>query len=216
MLYRDLIEHYNISNIPAIKYFIRRLMVNVSKPSSINKIYNELRSAGITVGKNSLYEWAEYLQSIYLFVTLSKYEPSLVKELSSDRKFYCMDNGLRSTLIHTGTEDRGIMLENQVCVWLHAQCDMSRQLFYYKGNKECDFVLVYKSNVVGLIQVTWQLEDSVTYKRELDGLLEASDKTGCTNLWLITADTDKIIHEKGKTITVIPAWKAFLLNLFWA
>lgn len=210
MLYRDLIEHYQISNLPALKYLIRRLMANISKPTSINKIHNELKSSGISVGKNSLYEWVEYLQSIYFFLPLHKYEPSLVRELASDRKFYCIDTGLRHTLIHAEFADRAVLLENQVYIWLRSQIDQSTQLFYHKADKECDFVVVHQGITMHLIQVCWQLEDENTLQREIDGLLEASGKLDCDNLMIITADTEKTFNIQTKVISVIPAWKVML------
>lgn len=69
-------------------------MVNTTKPTSINKIYNELKSFGITVGKNALYDWIDHLESVYLFFALTKYDPSLVKENAAEKKYYCIDNGL--------------------------------------------------------------------------------------------------------------------------
>lgn len=212
MLYRDLIERYNIQNNTALTYFTRRIMANITKPTSINKIHNELKSAGISVGKNSLYEWANHFESIYMFMPLYRFEPSMVKQLSNERKFYCIDNGLRRALIHSGEADRGILLENSVHNWLRSKMDKSRQLFFYKDGKECDFVLTEKGKVVCLIQVSWQMSDPQTFHREVNGLLEASNKLKCDNLWIITADTEDEIIENNKKINVKPAWKATLMN----
>lgn len=49
--------------------------------------------------------------SIYLFFPLTKYEPSLVKESSGDKKYYCIDYGLRSVLLNPQSEDNGKLLE---------------------------------------------------------------------------------------------------------
>jgi len=40
------------------------------------------------------------------------------KSMPGDRKFYCIDNGLRRTLIHTGSEDKGSLLENNRYLFL--------------------------------------------------------------------------------------------------
>ena len=52
MLYKDIIERYNISNIAVLKYYIRRIVANLTKPLSVTKIYNEMRTAGLKTDKN--------------------------------------------------------------------------------------------------------------------------------------------------------------------
>jgi len=186
------------------------MMVNITKPTSINKIYHELKSLGVGVGKNTLYELVDYLEAIYFFMPVPKYEPSLVKQTSADKKYYCIDNGLRKALSTLVQEDHGILLENLVYLWLHGQCDMNRELYYYKGTRECDFVVVNGIIVEKLIQVSWDVTEETTYKREVAGLLEASERLDCNDLLMITSDKEEIIEKNGKTIQLIPAWKIML------
>jgi len=210
MLYKDLVERYELKNIAAIKYFIHRLLVNVTKPTSINKLYNELKSVGVAVSKNTLYKLAEYLEAIYFFMPVKKMEPSFVKQTGSDKKYYCIDNGLRKSLSKTTQDDKGILLENQVYLWLRAQCDMNRNIYYYKGTKECDFVITHSTQTEQLIQVSWDISDKLTYDREIEGLLEASRKLNCTYLMIITSDFEQEIDVDGLRINVVPAWKLML------
>jgi len=210
MLYKDLVERYALKNIAAIKYFIQRMLVNISKPTSINKLYNELKSMGIAVSKNTLYELADYLEAIYFFMPISKYEPSLVKQTSSDKKYYCIDNGLRKALSKTTHDDYGILLENQVYLWLRAQCQMNQHIYYFKGDKECDFVVTKNTETEQLIQVCWDLSEKSTYDREIAGLMEASKKLNCTNLTIITSDYEQLVELNGLTINIAPAWKIML------
>lgn len=51
MLYKDLVERYEIKNPEPIRYFIKRVMSNLAKPTSINRIYNELKSQGVSLGR---------------------------------------------------------------------------------------------------------------------------------------------------------------------
>ena len=210
MLYKDLVERYELKNIIAIKYFIQRMMVNITKPTSINKLYNELKSLGVTVSKNTLYELAEYLEAIYFFMPVPKYEPSLVKQSSSDKKYYCIDNGLRKSLSRTTSDDNGILLENLVYLWLRAQCNMNQNIYYYKGSKECDFVVTHGTDTEQLIQVCWDLSEKSTFERETEGLIEASKKLNCTNLTIITSDFEQQIELEGLQINIVAAWKAML------
>jgi predicted AAA+ superfamily ATPase len=207
MLYRDMVERYDIRNLPALRYFIRRLLVNITKPTSIHKIYHELKSAGLSVSKNSLYEWADQLETIYLFLTLPKYEPSMVKEHSSEKKYYLIDNGLLRALSAQLTEGKGKLLENLIFLHLRSQSSLGTQLFYFKGKKECDFMVTHNQEVSHLVQASWQLADGSTRERELAGLVEAAKATGCRSLWLVTHEEEETIDYDGYTIEVVPAWR---------
>ena len=53
--------------------------------------------------------------------------------------------------------------------------------------------------------------DQETRQREINGLIEASDATGCRNLFIITADTDEEIRlSDNRIINVLPAWRWLL------
>ena len=45
MIYRDIIERYEVKNPIALKYFIKKSLSNVSNYLSVNKLFNELKSA---------------------------------------------------------------------------------------------------------------------------------------------------------------------------
>lgn len=44
MLFRDMVEHYGLSNPETVKYFLKRMMLNITKPTSVHTIYNDLKS----------------------------------------------------------------------------------------------------------------------------------------------------------------------------
>ena len=92
MILKDLVEHYKISNIGVVRYFVKRIMSNLTKPTSINAIYKDIKSQGLKVTKDDLYLWADYVCDIFMFIRISRYERSLVKELKSLDKYYCIDN----------------------------------------------------------------------------------------------------------------------------
>jgi len=210
MIYRDLVERYEIKNIPALKYFLRRVLVNSTKPTSIRKIYHELKSAGIEASKNLLYQWIDYVEQIYLFLSLSKFEPSFVKEHTGDKKYYCIDTGLYKALNAQTTENKGAMLENAVFLHLRRQTGFQKKLNYFKGKRECDFIVSNNETVEKIIQVSWDVSDNETYKRELEGLIEASNNLNCKDLTLITKDQLNTVDYKGYTVNIIPAYRYFL------
>ena len=83
------------------------------------------------------------------------------------------------------------------------ECD----IYYFAENtSEADFIVCRGRTVLEIIQVSYDISDEKTLKREKNGLLAASRATGCNNLFLITEYDYKQIVEDGKTISVIPAY----------
>ena len=50
MILKDLAEHYKISNTGVVRYFVKRVMANLTKPTSINAIYKDIKSQGLMRG----------------------------------------------------------------------------------------------------------------------------------------------------------------------
>lgn len=211
MILRDLAEHYQITNTGVVRYFLKRIMANLTKPTSINAIYNDIKSQGLKVSKDDLYLWADYACNIFMFMRISKYDRSLIKERKSLDKFYCIDNGLRNAVLMPQSNDKGKNLENTVFLQLNRNRLQSDKISYYQGDAECDFVLQREEEVIQLIQVTWSMANDETREREIKGLLEASSATKCDNLLIITNDEKDTFQKVGKQIDVIPAWE-WLLN----
>ncbi len=207
MLLKDVAEHYKISNISLLRYFVKRIMENLSKPTSINSIYNDIKSQGAKVSKDDLYLWANYVCNIFLFIRIPKYERSLSKEQKSLNKYYCIDNGLRSAVLLPQSNDNGKYLENSVLLHLNRNKHLYDKITYFQGNYECDFVVQRMEDVVELIQVCWDISEKETLKREIRGLLEASKITNCDNLNIITIEEERTIQIEEKMINIIPAWK---------
>lgn len=207
MLFRDLMEHYKISTSPSIvRYFLKRIMENLTKPTSIHNIYNELKSMGMKVSKDHLYEWIEYACQVYLFSRVPKYTHSLVKETSLPAKYYMADVGMRNAVLMPQSIDEGKALENVVFNRIYSTLKEEDRIFFYNEGVECDFVIVRSGHVDELIQVCWQL-DKGNYVREFDGLVAASSATQCTNCSLISFDQEGTYNYKGLEIRTIPAWK---------
>lgn len=198
MILRDLAEHYNITNTGVVRYFVKRIMANLTKPTSINAIYNDIKSQGLKVSKDDLYLWAYYACNVFMFVRAPRYNRSIVKEHRSLDKFYCIDNGLRSAVLMPQSNDNGKNLENTVFMELYRRRMPSDKISYYQEKTECDFVIQREDRVMQLIQVTWSMTDDETRKREIKGLLEASSATGCDNLLIITDDEENSLEVDGK------------------
>lgn len=210
MLLRDLGEHYGISNLMVLRYFIKRILANLSKPTSVLGIYNDIKSRGLKISKDDLYRWMDFAKNIFLLFPVASYSKSLTKRESSQAKLYCIDNGLRDAVLLPQSEDDGKKLENTVFLHLYSTRTPTDSIFYFKGKYECDFLVQRGVGIEVLIQVCWDLSEEETRTREINGLLEASAATGCEKLLIITSDTAGNIEADGKSIRVLPAWRWLL------
>ncbi len=107
MLLKDLVEHYSLSNIEVIRYFLKRLMSNLTKPTSIRAIHGDIKSRGLKVSKDDLYDWVNYACDIFMFLRVPNYSKSLQKSEKSQPKYYCIDNGLRDAVLLPQSGDEG-------------------------------------------------------------------------------------------------------------
>ncbi len=215
MIFQDLMERYNLTNPERIKYVLKRLMAGISKPASINAIYNDIKSQGLKVSKDDLYDIADKACSIFLLFKVQKFDGSLAKENNSLPKYYCIDGGLRQNLLKPTSEDNGKLLENAVFLHLNRNLSDDGKICYHtndgRGERktECDFVIQERDEVTSLIQVCWNL-DETTREREIEGILNASRETGCDNMTIVTSDQEDVISVGDDTIKVVPAWKWML------
>ena len=202
MLLRDLVERHKIRNIEGLRYFLKRIMLNLTKTTSINGIFNDMRSSGANVNKDDLYDWADWAVEAYMFVRFPKYSASLVKENQSLRKYYVIDTGMRQAVLMPQSTDNGKLLENIVALDLFRRRGGDRKIFYWMEKHECDFVLQRNELVEELIQVCWALDED-TRQREIDGLKEAAKGAKCNKLTIVTRDQQETIEENGYTIEVV-------------
>ncbi len=211
MLLKNLVEHYGLSNIEVLRYYLKRIMGNLTKPTSIRAIHGDIKSRGLKVSKDDLYEWANHACGIFMFLRVPNYSKSLQKIESSQPKYYCIDNGLRDAVLLPMSGDDGKKLENTVFMQLYRHRTPVDRIFYYQGKGECDFVVQSGVEISRLIQVTWDMGDEETRRREINGLVEAAEATGCDNLFIITSDSSEEIKlDNGMEIHVLSAWRWLL------
>ena len=209
MIYKDLIERYAIKNTAALKFFIKRILASSTKAISINKLYNELKSNGIKIGKNSLYEYLEYVQNIYLSLVLQRYDTSLVNQELGEKKIYSIDVGLSNAVEFHFSDNIGKSLENMVFLELRRR---GETIFYHRDERsECDFILQENNRITQAIQVTYSLQEEETKLREIKGALTACKAYNLSQATIITYDHEDTITQDGVRIEIIPFYKWVLL-----
>ena len=209
IIYRDLIERYNISNPPILKFFLKKILAQVTKPVSVNRIYNDLRSMGYKISNNVLYEFSDYIQASFASVMINKFDYSEIKQAKGEKKAYAIDNGILAAVDYSFSENRGKLLENLVALEL---LKSGKQPMYFSDNKECDFITAEKLEYKA-IQVCYSLNGSDTYEREIVGLVNACEFLKLKTGTILTFEEESSIKKGNITIEVLPAYKYVLERL---
>lgn len=153
LIYKDLIERYKIENEYVIKYLIKSLVLSNTKHINVTKIYNELKSQNISVSKNTLYNYIEYLENIFFIKKLTNYYSP-----KGFYKVYLYD--VSYTWLYKNKADLGKSFEN--LVFLHLIKSHS-DLKYKDFKGEIDFFIEKDAHN---IQVCYELNDE-NFDREV-------------------------------------------------
>ena len=168
ILYRDIVARYNLSNVEEIKRIGIYLLSNTGKIFS----YATLQSVSGVKSLSSVKNYLHYYESSYLLYFLRKFDYSVKKQVMNSRKAYVVDNAIARRLGFRFSEDKGRLLENAVFIELQRR---GKEVYYFSGRNECDFLVKENLDITEAIQVTAEL-NAQNFDREMDGLTEAMKK----------------------------------------
>ncbi len=203
ILYRDVMVRNKISNEKEILELVMFLASNTSRLVT----YNSLKSIAGVQNATTIKNYLEFIQNTYLLFLVNKYDSSIKKQTQNPRKTYFIDLGLVRMVGFHNSEDNGRLLENLVFIELKRR---SKEIYYHKNKKECDFVLKTKTKITEAIQVSWSIVNSDTRKREIEGLLEAMHEHNLNYGLILTDNEEEEIEVENKIIKVLPVWKWML------
>lgn len=202
MIYRDLIERYDIRDASTLKYLIKRMILSFTKDFSAHRFYNELKSRGFSISKDMIYQMMEQIFSIYMMASIEKYDPSVVKREMSNKKIYLYDNGLASIANYLFFEDRGKLLENMVFSHLRR---ITTDVFFLRNTWECDFLIFHDKKPL-LIQVTQTL-DQDTFPREIKGLQYGKKRFLDAETFILCEEVSPDVHlPEGIHLMSVKEW----------
>ncbi len=205
IVYRDIVDRYRIKNHALLKHLIKYLFVNMGTLVSFSKLYNDYKSMGYRVSKETLLEYAGYLQEAYAIFTVPIFRNSVKEEQRNPKKVYAVDNGFKLLFDASLSPDFSKLYEN--LAFLHLRRETS-EVYYFKGKQEVDLYASVGKEV--LVNVSFQIDRPQTLKREMDALMEGMAWFGLKHSLLITADNEEVIEKEGYVIEVKPMWKWLL------
>ena len=206
ILMGDIVERNKIRNPRILRLIARKLAESVMQPTTLKRLENIIKSTGDSISPAVLKDYLSYMEDAYLIISI----PNLISPITEQQtimKRYFADNGILS-LFFMGGETK--LLENIVAVHLNRQYPSTldeQRIFYYNKGVEVDFC-VPENNLA--IQVSYSIDDSNTYEREVGGLAKFLKAYKQYRGMVVTWDTEQQITEDGITINVVPVWKWLL------
>lgn len=205
IIYRDVIARYSIRNIKEIKELTLFLASNIGTIQS----YNNLREMINVKSLNTIKNYLEMLENVFLFFKIDLFSFSVKKQIYNPSKIYSVDSALSNAIAFKFSENIGHIYENIVFIELQRK---NKEVFYWKSKRgrEVDFVIKSGLKIDEAIQVCFSFTDKKTRDRELESLLSAKNELNVDNLVMITEDEKGEEVIDGATVRIIPLWKWLL------
>ena len=173
IIYRDLIERYNIRDVALLKRLINFLLDNVGNVFSANSISKFLKNEGVSVSHITIQNYLNFLEESHMFLKVPREEIHGKELLRVNAKYYVVDTGFIRVLMGISSINGNIghIIENIVYLELIKR---GYDVTIGKVNgSEVDFVC-RNYNETFYIQVCDEIHES-DIEREFGPLLKIKD-----------------------------------------
>lgn len=173
---KDIAKRYNIRNEIDFERTIKFVFDSIGSPLSARNIANTLKNKNINVFHGTIINYLQYLTKSYMIYPVNRYNIKKKKILSTNKKYYVTDLGLRNLLLSDSPKsDIGHRLEN--IIYLELLRLNKGKIFVGKNeDSEVDFILQMPNGKRVYYQVAYQVNDRPeTLKRELAPFFKIKD-----------------------------------------
>lgn len=199
----DIITRNKVTNDFAVRLILKKIAESVTKPLSFSRLTNILKSAGTSIGKQTVINYVGYMTDSYLLFTLQNYAAKLVEKETSP-KYYFMDTGFLGLVL---LDCKSAQLENLVAIELIRRYG-TENVYFFENNVEIDF---YVPSEKLAIQVSMQVLDNMdTKERETRAFVKLNNFMPDSKCILITNSEEANLNCEGIDIDVVPIWKWLL------
>lgn len=202
---QDIKKRYKIRNVDALK----RLAHHILNETPTLIVKETLQNIIGIKSERTLGNYLMYLNQTYLISTIRKYS-ARSRERARNEKSYVIDVAFMDKRENAFSgENLGWRLETIVYLeLLRRKAGTENDIYYYQGRSaEADFVVCDGNKTLAVYQVSYDISNEKTRKREIKGCIAGAKATKCDNLFLITDRESEVIEEDGHTIQVIPIWE---------
>ena len=202
---QDIQKRYKIRNIDALK----RLAHHILNETPTLIVKDTLQNIIGIKSERTLGNYLMYLNQTYLISTISKYS-SKSRERARNEKSYAIDVAFMDKRENAFSgENLGWRLETIVYLeLLRRKAGTGNDIYYYQSRSaETDFVVCDGNKTLAVYQVSYDISNEKTRRREIKGCIAGAKATKCDNIYLITNHESETIEVAGYTIQVVPIWE---------
>ena len=205
VLRRDIEQRYKISFTANFENMANHLL-------NVSPVIPAVSELANTFGFKSLHtvrNYIDYLKQAYILIGVKKYSAKSKIRVTQE-KLYAVDVALMNKRENAfAGENLGWRLETIVLLHLIRKCNYEGLDVYYLKDRsgECDFVVCDGNKVLQCIQVSYDISNEKTRKREINGLLLAHKQTKCKNLLLLTDHEYQEIKIGDMPVTIKPVYE---------
>ena len=206
---RDIAYRHGFRDARAVEIVAELALSRFSSLVSASRLRNELAGIlGRKVSPNFVDNVLDAMDEAYLSFRVPVLSPKVKDAMRYPKKMYAIDTGIANVVGIRFTENIGRLAENAVARHLRQRF---REVYYYRGKGEVDFIVKGGLKVTRAIQVTWNIDES--WEREVEGLLEAMDVFGLKEGTIVTGWRSCEERFGEKTVKCVPLWR-FLVGLW--
>lgn len=205
LFYKDLLERYQIRAKALLEAMMNYCLDIMGNLFSISRFTASIQATDIPVSKKTVSNYLHYLQEAFFIIVNEKFDFSPRKRMMNPKKVYLLDGGFSAIAVNF-SENRGKFLENVVAIQLFR---MRVEMYYFKKDHECDFIIKRGTNPHIAIQTCWELNEK-NRKREMRGLLEAMRVLNIQHGLILTYEQEGREEIEGKQISIMPTYRWLL------
>ncbi len=171
---KDITQRHRINDKRAFGNLVKFLSNNIGNQVSPSSISKALKADNQNIHHATVEKFIEYLVESFVFYRVNRFDIKGKKQLATLEKYYLVDIGLLNVLVgRERTSDRGHILENIVYLEL-----LRRGYKVWTGrlrNSEVDFTVKNSNGEIEYYQVSWEISNADTQKREFAPLETIKD-----------------------------------------
>ncbi len=199
IVYRDVVSRHGVRDVRALERVAHWYLTNTANLASYNRVKNV---HGLAMDQVRAY--TAHLEQAWLIRQVPRFSWKTAAQSRAPRKVYAVDHGLRNAVAFRFSQDLGRLAETVVHAALARQ--PNQRLFYFKGRRECDFLVWQGERALAALQVCYQ-DDEQLPERELAGLCEAMEATGLREGTVITRDLEGVREVDGRRVWLRSLWR---------
>ena len=171
-IYTDIVKRNEIRKTYLLERVVKYTFDNVGRTFSANTLSKYIKSQGRKLDVETVYNYLEKLEKAFILHRCSRYDIKGKGYLKTKEKFYLADPALRHAVLGYDPDSVAALMENVIYLELRAR---GYEVGVGKMDAaEVDFV-AFKPEGKIYIQVTYEINNRETEKREYERLLSIKD-----------------------------------------